>query len=220
MATVIALCGQKGGSGKTTLAENISSELLARGHRVLLVDSDPQGSARTWAEVASEGGHPSPTVVGMGADLHKSSQLPKLLEAFDWVVIDSPPRHEEVHRAAMMMADLVLVPCGPGAHDIWALSETTALVETAQRTRRELKAGVVITRKVASTSIGKGAREALEGGLPVLKSELGFRVAFQEAPAVGLGVTGYAPTSEAADEVRALVDEVMELARKGGKKRR
>jgi cellulose biosynthesis protein BcsQ len=82
--------------------------------------------------------------------------------------------------------------------------------------RPELRAAVVITRKVSATAIGQGARDLLSGaGLPLMRAEVGFRVAYQEAPAAGMGAAQYAPGSEAAAEVRAFTDEALELA--GGK---
>ena len=207
---VIALAGQKGGAGKSTVAISLAAECLGRGWRVLLVDADPQGSARTWGAVASEAGHPAPTVVAMGANLHQPGQLPALAKGYDLVIIDCPPRHTEAQRAALMVADLALVPSGPSATDVWALAESVELVKTAQRVRPQLKAAAVVTRKVPGTIIGREASEALKAaGLPVLRSELGFRVAYQESPAAGLGVTTYEPAGEAAAEFRAMTDEVL-----------
>ena len=209
MAATIAVAGQKGGTGKSTTALSLAAEFLARGLRVLVVDADTQGTVRTWAQVATEAGHPAPTVVAMGSDLFKPHQLPTLAPSFDVVLIDTPPRLADVQRAA---ADLALLPCGPSASDAWALAESAEMVREAQRVRPSLRVAVLLTRQIAGTNLGKSARGVLEGaGLPVLSSSLGFRVAFQEAPGAGRGPAQHDPSSDAAAEVRALADEVSKL---------
>lgn len=208
--SVIALIGQKGGTSKTTIAINIAAELLRRGSRVLLVDADPQGTARTWAEVAAQGGHAAPTTVAMGATMHRPDQLPKLSSSHDVTVIDCPPRHGDVQRSALMVADIALLPCCPGYADAWALARTIELIDEARTVHPALQVAIVLTRLQSRTAISRTIRAALaETGLPILQASLGQRIAFTEFLGSGEGVTSYAPRDAAAGEIHALVDELL-----------
>lgn len=210
---IIALVQQKGGVGKSTLAVAIAWELQSRGARVLVVDSDPQGTVRVTGEVAAERHADAPSVVVLGKDMWRDGQLPRLAQAYDHVVIDTPGRLGDVQRAALAVADVALLPVGQSAADAWGVAETLDVVKTAQQELRpELRAALVITRKAPRTTLGQQARTALEGhGLPVLKTETTYRVAWQECLADGQGVAQYAPSDKAADEARRLVDELLAM---------
>ncbi|HVJ90828.1 MAG TPA: ParA family partition ATPase [Labilithrix sp.] len=206
---IVALTGQKGGVGKSTTAICLAMVALERGARVLLVDADPQGTTRTWAEVAAENGRPTPSVVAMGPTMHVRGQLRNVAAGFDITFIDCPPRHGEVQRSALMVADLAVLPCGPSAADAWALAASLETLAEARSLREELSACILITRRQNRTSLGRGARKVLESApLPVLATELGFRVAYQEALAAGQGITGYAPRDPASREITSLYDEL------------
>lgn len=213
MCTVLAIAGEKGGTGKTTLALNIASELHARGRRVLLVDADPQGTSTTWAGIAAESGVDGPTTIAMGEQLR--AQLGRAVEGYDWCVIDCPGRGGKRQVGALMVADVALLPCGPSPADAWALGASVDLIGEVREMRPELRAAIVLNR-CNRTAIGKSTRDAiaqLTTTLPTLRSTLGDRVAFREALASGDGVTGYASGTVAANELRRLVDEVETLAK-------
>lgn len=210
---IIAVVGQKGGVGKSTLAICLGVCAMERGFKTLLVDADPQGTVRTWSVVAAENRRPAPTLAVMGADMHREGRLSAVAERFDRTIIDCPPSHGEVQRSAMMVADLALLPCGQSGNDVWALTSSLDLVRAAQQVRPSLGAAIVITRKQARTALGRDARAALgPSGVSVLQAELSYRVGYQEAIAQGAGVT-HRRRDAAAREVQDLFDEVEGFSR-------
>jgi chromosome partitioning protein len=206
---IVTLLGQKGGIGKSTTAISLAMAALERGSDALLVDADPQGTVRTWSEVANENRVRVPTVIAMGAAMHRPGQLDVIARGYDLTLIDCPPRHGDVQRSALMISDAALLPCGPSAADAWAVSASLELLSEAQTLRETLQACIVITRKQGRTTLGRSARAVLaQSGLTVLDSELSYRISYQEALAAGSGVTQFCPRDPAAREVRALLDEL------------
>lgn len=206
---IISLLNQKGGVGKTTLAVHISSGLAKRGHKVLLVDADPQRSALDWSE--SRQGDPLFPVIGLPTKtLHK--EIPSHIANYDDIVIDGPPRVNELARAAIMAADIVLIPVQPSPYDVWAAREIVDLLNEAKVFKETQKSAFVINRKIVNTAIGRDVAEALAGySIPVLPTDICQRVAFAESAAQGNTVLDIDPNSIASQEINALIDEILKL---------
>jgi len=210
MSLTICVTSLKGGVGKSTVALNLASVLHRAGHRTLLVDCDAQATLRAWSARAAEAGHEGPPVVALDAKSLRRD-LPRVSAGFDVIVIDTPPRVGVEARAAMTVSDYVLMPVSPGGPDVWALSETLALLEEVRALRPEIHAGIVLNRYDARTGLSAGLRTAMQDiGVPVLSVALGARVAYGEATLAGQGVVDYDAGSIAALEVEKLTRAVLD----------
>lgn len=205
---IICLSSLKGGSGKTTLAVHLAHAIALSNQKVILIDSDPQGSSQGWA-ASRDDRSPFP-VVGMARNtLHRD--LPPLIENYDHCVIDTPPRVSALARTSILASDLVLIPVQPSSYDVWAASETVKLIQEAQGFKPEIKAAFIINRRITNTAISREVAEALaDYEFPLLKTTIGQRVIFSESSA-GYSVMELAPSSTATKEIKKLSQELMKM---------
>lgn len=204
-ARIITVAQQKGGAGKTTLAVQLAVAWAGGQARVALLDSDPQGSLAAWSQIRE-------TAPKQHADVHLSqvsgwrvsTELDRLKEGFDLVVIDTPPHAETEAKNAIRVADLVVVPVQPSGMDVWATGATT---EMARKERTPLLA--VLNRVPPRSRLVDTARTMLgDAGIEVATAPVGNRVAFPASMMEGLGVTESEPSGAAAEEILALAAEL------------
>ncbi len=204
MAVVITVAQQKGGTGKTTLAANLAAALAVT-RRVAVLDIDPQHSLTRWF-----GLRPATAAALTVSDVSGwriATELSRLQAAHDVVVIDSPPQVDTDARLAIRAATLVLIPLQPSPPDIWAAEGTLKLAAAEKR-----RAAMVLNRVPASGKLRETITAQLNAaGAPLLAATIGNRTGFATAFALGLGVTEAAPRSIAANELRALLSELLEM---------
>src|ERR1700680_4956974 len=190
---IIAIAGRKGGIGKSTIAVNLAADFAALGQTVILLDADPQHSLAAWAGQGEGMLSRCVQKVDGGSADDLRSKTRKAQREVDLVLIDTPPGMPEIAYEAALVADLVLLPCGPSPLDLFALKEALALALKARAQRRSKKPRIrfVPSRVLMNTNLGRGLSSSLEKmGKKVLPA-IGQRIALAEAVNVGLTIPEY-----------------------------
>ena len=204
---VIAVVGNKGGAGKTTLAVNLAAGLAKHGS-VAVVDADPQGSALQWRAIAA--GSAAPPVAAATEALER--QAAELLHTFRYVVIDCPPSvHAPQTGSVLRFGDLALIPVQPSPMDLWATVHIEQAIAEAHRTNPALRTLLVINQLEPRTTLSRLVREALsEIAFPVAKTAVRRRAIYRASALEGKSVFDMGRRgADAAAELDQLIQEVM-----------
>lgn len=195
----ISIISQKGGAGKTTLAINLAGAAVAQGLAVMIIDLDPQTSAKKWHDDRAD--KETPAVISAHAE-----RLPEILKTAatsgaDLCIIDTAPHSERDALDAASVADLVLIPCRASTFDLKAITTSIKLTKIAQKS-----AVIVINGAQPRGSLANQAEQGIveKYGMPVLDARITQRMAFVHSVTEGKTVLEYEPDGAAASEIKAL----------------
>jgi chromosome partitioning protein len=206
---IIAILNQKGGSGKTTLATNLAYAFFIKNQKTLLIDSDPQGSARDWNEVNQSSLVP---VVGLDRETI-GKDLEAIWKGYDFIIIDGAPQIEKMCIASVKISDFVLIPVQPSPYDIWACAELVDIIKARQEvTEGRPKSAFVISRAIKNTKLSQEVMSALEDyKIPILSSYTTQRVIYPTSAAEGKTVFCELYSNPASKEIMNIQEEIMEI---------
>jgi len=167
------------------------------GEQVVIIDTDPQQSATTWAD-ARESDSPPVATISVG-EIDKVMNAARQ-EGISLAVVDTAPHATPDASKVAQIADLVVIPVRPSAFDIAAAGNAVQIARAAgAKTVFVLSACPFRSPEVNET------RELLAGyGLPIAPMEITERRAFARAVASGRAVTEFESNGKAAEEIRAL----------------
>jgi chromosome partitioning protein len=194
----IAIISQKGGAGKTTVAIHLAAAAQDAGQVSLIIDTDPQATASQWAAWRQD---QPPEVIDSPPPRLSAKVAQAVGQGAEVVVIDTPPHADSAARAAVEVADLVLIPCRPSAFDLSAIQTTAKLVQLLRK-----PAFVVFTAGSPNAPrVYAEAGELVDSyGTPPCPILVPDRAAYRHASAEGRTVMELEPAGKAADEIRDL----------------
>lgn len=192
---IIACASVKGGVGKSTLASNLAVMRTAVGDKVLLVDGDQQGTMSDWVQHRQSQGHPTEwTTIRLSGPAVRSEVL-KMKNDYDHVIIDVGGRDTQSLRAALSVADVALVPCPPRSFDLWSMEQLADLIQEARCVNTGLRAKAFINFGDSRSNDNEAAQGMLDEiqGIEMISPVVGQRKAFSNAAADGLTVVEMKP---------------------------
>ena len=212
--TILCFASGKGGTGKTTNAAQLAERRIAAGRRVLMIDTDRQGSLALWASQRISAGKPAiPCISLFGENL--SNQVLEFAPKYDDIVIDTrgtEAGNVEMYEA-LTIANVIVSPIRTSLFDAATTIDLSKTMRIIRRVNRDVKAFMLLN-DVSTHPHSKRDAEIREqlADLPefngVLKTQISHRTVFERVAEMGMSAAEFGGDPKATAEVTALAEEV------------
>ena len=213
---ITCIVGEKGGTGKTTVATGLAAMLAANGHDTLMVDADTQLTTTKWQALRSE----NPDLAQLacislfGKTLAK--EVRSLAPRYQRIIIDTGGRDTVEMRSALTVCDFAVLPFQPSQFDLWTVDTMYTMLEQASVVNPGMKVLAVISQcetNLTTTDYLKAQEFIREfPGMTMSTSPIRKRIAFKRAGQLGMNVIEYErnPLAKATQELRQLYRDIFE----------
>ena len=208
---IVLIGGEKGGTGKSTIATNLAAYLANRSDDVVLLDADSQATAKRWVERRNNS-HPELSrvhCVQKTGDIFET--IRDLSTRYQQVIIDAGGRDSEELRSAMVAAQKLYTPLKASQPDLETTMNINQLVKLARGLNPHLKVYAVISMAPTHPALTE-AEEAHELLMELPEIELSRvfireRKVFRDAMVEGKGVIE-CKNRKAKAEIQLLAEEI------------
>lgn len=212
---MILVGGEKGGSGKSCLAQNLAV-FFARNKKgiVLMVDCDPQRTTSDWIQARnSDPSLPAINCIQLYGKIR--NDLLSLGQHYDYVIVDCGGQDNLALRAAMSVADHVVIPLRPKRRDLKTVPHMEDMLSTCKMVNPKMIASFVIAQCPSLPNQAKRILEAKDVcrsyGINVLNAVTYNRNIYDDSEEQGSSVIEIDPDGKAATEMIAIAEELMAM---------
>lgn len=209
---IILVGGEKGGTGKTSLSQNLAACLQLRTQsRVALVDCDPQRCTSQWEQARQQLSLPKIDCVQLYGNI--GNDLASLQRSYGIVIVDCGSSDQRALRSSFMVADYALLPLRPKLGDLRTLSQLNELIYTCKLVNRKLKHAIVLTQCPVATPLQARLADAIQvcrdNGVKLLSAATHELDIYDDCQASGYSVGELEPHGHAAQEIEAIAEELL-----------
>jgi len=211
---IILVGGEKGGSGKSCIAQNLATYLAVdKVASVLLVDCDIQGTTADWIKLRNNNLNALPIdCVQLNGKIR--NHLLGYNSQYDYVIVDCGAQDLLALRSTLSTADVAILPMRPKRRDLKTLIRLDELVNSCKMVNQQLQAHIVFTQcpsQPNQQSRVNGARQAASlYDIPIAAEILHERHIYDDSEESGLSVIESEPKGKAAEELRNMFSAVIQ----------
>jgi len=209
---IITLANQKGGCGKSTIVLNLAIEFALQQYRVIIFDTDPQGSCCETVEIRDDQGEtPQIKVAAIYENLYQA--IEECDNDYDFAIIDTPPHDNEVVTVATVCSDLIIIPVQDSPLDIRSTKTTVNLINEARKLNPDIEPYFLLSRIQTNSIMARELAQVLKSTykFDILETKIANRMAYKYSLIYGQNVSEFSDKDSAATEIRALAKEVLSI---------
>ena len=207
---LILVGGEKGGTGKSCISQNLSVLLQKQEKNILLVDCDPQKTTSDWAQERGK----QKTIQNIqciqlyGNILHT---LENLKEKYPIIIVDCGGQDTKALRSTLVSCTHAIFPIRPKRRDLKTIPHLEGLISETKITNQKIKFCTVINQAPNLPSQYKRIIDAKElcnvWGIPCLNTTLFYRNVYDDSEESGLSVEEIGHDKKALNELHSLIKE-------------
>lgn len=207
---VITLATSKGGVGKSTLARNLAAYWSNIGHKVAIIDADPQASIISRHDI---NGRLKNIHVIADPEETVSNTIEEVKMTHNFVIVDTGGFRNRTTIKALVSSDLAIIPLKASSDDVAGAVETHKLInelnKTPERLSKPIKYRMIITMTQKGIVLANHVRKELtSAGYFLLDREMYHRVIYPETAINGLSPCITDPDGPASRDISKIIEEI------------